>query len=65
VGVDPIPGKGTCEGKLSQTYFGYPFGVDLAKLNFGGSGAKLSYRPDGGYFDSRTQDKTEERIRAS
>jgi hypothetical protein len=60
VGVDPIPGKGTCEGKLSETYFGYQFGVDLAKLNFGGSGASFHIGLTGGYFDSRTQDKTEE-----
>jgi hypothetical protein len=61
VGVDPIAGKGTCEGKLSETYFGYQFGFDLATLNIGGSGANLHIGLTGGYFNSRTQDKTEER----
>jgi Autotransporter beta-domain len=60
VGVDPVPGKGACEGKLSETYFGYQFGFDLATLNIGGSGANLHVGLTGGYFNSRTQDKTEE-----
>jgi hypothetical protein len=58
-GLPPVTGKGTCEGKLSETYAGYQFGFDLAKLNIGASGANFHVGLTAGYFSSQTEDKSD------
>jgi hypothetical protein len=51
-------GTGSCEGTLSEDYYGYQFGFDLAKLNLGGEGANVHFGVTAGYFNSKTKDTT-------
>jgi len=57
--VSPVTGTGTCLGSLSERYYGYQFGFDLAKLNIGGAGGNFHFGLTAGYFESRAKDESE------
>lgn len=57
--IQGVGGTGTCDGSLTERYYGYQFGFDLAKLNFSG-GANLHVGLTAGYFATRARDTTGE-----
>jgi hypothetical protein len=60
VPADPITGTGKCKGTISENYFGYQFGFDLASLNMGGNGGNLHFGLTAGYINSKAKDVTAE-----
>ncbi|MDX2203162.1 MAG: autotransporter outer membrane beta-barrel domain-containing protein [Hyphomicrobiaceae bacterium] len=56
--LTPVTGTGTCKGELQETYGGYQFGFDLAKLNIGNNGGNAHFGLTAGYISSHTKDTT-------
>jgi outer membrane autotransporter protein len=51
-----VPGTTTCPTKVREEYGGYQAGMDLGKVNLGGSGANIYFGVTGGYAESSSHD---------
>jgi outer membrane autotransporter protein len=51
-----VPGTTTCANKVREEYGGVQAGMDLGKVNLGGSGANIYFGVTGGYAESNSHD---------
>jgi hypothetical protein len=51
-----VPGTTTCASKVREEYGGVQAGMDLGKVNLGGSGANIYFGVTGGYAESSSRD---------
>jgi len=51
-----VPGTTTCNNKVREEYGGVQAGMDLGKVNLGGSGANIYLGVTGGYAESSSHD---------